>query len=157
MDGRSRCHSKTMKVIAKYALTAANAPTKTTRIFRNRALRTFPSSSSLIVRHSHEGVSRAPHRADVPGLARVVRELLAEAAHEHVDRAVERIPVLALHLIEDIAARQDPASAADQQLEKVELRGGERHRLVVEEGRAPLGIDTQRAERPHVLVDAPPP
>jgi hypothetical protein len=64
---------------------------KTTRIFMKIEARSLPASRCLrvIVWSGDERIAGSADRADVSGLAGVVAELVAEATHQDVDRAVE--------------------------------------------------------------------
>ncbi|MNL22767.1 hypothetical protein D3C87_1441270 [compost metagenome] len=49
-------------------------------------------------------------------------ELLAQPAHQHVDGAVERSPVLALRKIEQLIAGKKPAGPVEEDFQQIELR-----------------------------------
>src|SRR5205085_12297267 len=60
-------------------------------------------------------------------IVRVRFELLAQAAHLHVDRAVEGPGLAAARLLEQEVAREHPARMLRERAQQVELAGGERH------------------------------
>src|SRR5262249_26472063 len=59
------------------------------------------------IRARDQAVPQAAHGLDEGGMARVVPELLAQPAHEDVDRAIVGLPVHAARLVEDAVAGED--------------------------------------------------
>src|SRR5258705_3396265 len=92
-----------------------------------------------------EEVAGATHGADPDRLARIVAQLLADAADQDVDRAVERLPVHAPGLVHDPVARQDPPAGAYEQPEQIELGGRQRQERAVEPRRARGPVDLEPA------------
>src|SRR5262249_38051294 len=120
-------------MVAPLARAGARLRLARLRLARSRLARA--RARSLARQH----VARAAHRLDVAGLLGVVLELLAQLGHVDVDRAVERVEVLALERVVELLARQHAPRRPRQRGQELELGVGE--------GRAPsLDGDLARAE-----------
>src|ERR1051325_10570465 len=79
-------------------------------------------------RLTHEAVSDAANGSNEHRLPRVVAELLAQPADQHVYGAVERFPVDTVRSLDDPVAAQHASPVAHEKAEQLELGGGERER-----------------------------
>src|ERR1700710_573148 len=79
----------------------------------------------------HEHISRAPHRLDETGLARIDFEQLAQAPDRHVEAAVPECRMAAAELIVEKCARQRFQVVIDELLEDRELALAQRNTLAV--------------------------
>ena len=87
-----------------------------------------------------EAVAHAPHRLD--GVAQGA-QLLAQAQHGVVHRAVAPHVGLAPEGVQEVAAAEGPARAAQQEAQQAELVGGQVQRAPVQGRRVALGVQGQ--------------
>ena len=73
-----------------------------------------------------EHVAAGAHRLDHGGIRRIGLDLAADAADQHVDRALERAGAAALREVEQAVARQHAAGPLAERPQQVELGAGHR-------------------------------
>src|SRR6266481_7180045 len=73
-----------------------------------------------------EQVTAGTNRLDDRGVLRIGLDLAPDAAHQHVDAALERAGISALGEVEQAVARQHPARPFAEGLQQVELGAGHR-------------------------------
>src|SRR5262249_56633915 len=78
-------------------------------------------NTSSVIAAPDELIAHATDGLDEGGMPRVVAELLAQAADQHVHRAVESLPVEAAGGLHDPLPAEHAAAAADEQAEQLEL------------------------------------
>ena len=94
-----------------------------------------------------EAVAHAEVRVDVAPVRRRLLELLAQLAHEDVDRAVAAGHRVAPDALVDLLALEHAALGAGQQLDQLELAAGELDRAAVDERLELVGADLELAGR----------
>src|SRR5262245_38219603 len=105
-----------------------------------------------VIRSADEAVPHSPHRADERGPFRRVAQLLSQPAHEHVDRAIERLPVDAVRAGDDPVPAQDASPIAHQEAEQLELRRRQLQDAPVQPGRARSPVHLQRPGAHYLML-----
>src|SRR5690606_1103685 len=105
------------------AITAVSLKNTDSRLFwRGPWCASFPD---FVIESAQEEVARAAHGLEVARRLRVVAQLLAQAAHENIKRAVDGIPFSPLEQVDQAFAVQYHAREAREHSERVEFQRGE--------------------------------
>src|SRR5579859_221705 len=107
-------------------------------VSRRRRIADPPSFSVAAL----EPESDASHRGDEVRSVRVVAELAPQPGHVHVERLGRSPPLAVPDLPHDLISGHDLAGLGDQQVQQVELLGGEIELGGAEPGPAGVGVDS---------------